>query len=382
MQIKLKGVYACELLMLVYYFCPEVCLRWRAGGRFREWRLSPGSRHAQMLAFSGCSAPETTLPTARAREGVLCNSVQCDELDSSLTELLAFSESTSASARAYYLSRAAAHAAPEGCSLLFAAASAAHCDGSCTAGEAGRMRIALIPHRGGSRINVAERAIVPRLRHLAVRVGSSRKGPGSGAVGCDCRVALCATLAEHAHWPVSLLRMAPSSWPNDIASHDLFSQSRRCVIAQVCSNTASDNAGYSTMSNARILTDRGSSGQRGMYLAVRSSPTRCVRKRYTLGCARQTPAALAHLIVAAEAWVHGGTAWALPSEQALGQAPASAYHESGELEHSFGSEEDGWGHAGELTHATLLGLGYKQPETDNLLLYAVVEDVVIERGEL
>ena len=314
-------------------------------------------------------------------KGCSAIAVQCDELDSSLTELLAFSESTSASARAYYLSRAAAHAAPEGCGLLFAAASAAHCDGSCTAGEAARMRIALIPHRDGSHVGFAERAIVPRLRHLALRVGSSREGPGSGALGCDCRVALCTTLAEHAHWPVSLLRMAPSWWSCDIAAQDLFRRSRRCVVAQVCANTASDEARHSTMSNPRLLTDRASSGERGMYLAVRSIPTRRVRKRYTLGCMRQTPAALAHLIVAAEAWVHGGTAWALPTEHALGQAPASAYYESGELDRSFGSEEDNWGHAGDLTHATLLGLGYKQPETDNLLLYAAVEDVDVERDE-
>ena len=54
------------------------------------------------------------------------------DVHTSLQQLLAPSATQSASARTYYLKRAAANAAPASCTLLFLVAAAAHCDGNCS----------------------------------------------------------------------------------------------------------------------------------------------------------------------------------------------------------------------------------------------------------
>ena len=157
----------------------------------------------QWCALDALHAALYSRLATRDKQGVTL-AMLCSEADLGLARLLDFSPSTSASACDYYLSRGAAHDAPADCGLPFAAAAAAHCDGTCGAAPAHLMQLASLPY--GSCPYDAAVVKLPDsfVRCLAMQVVSSRRGPGSGKAGCDCRTSLCAALVRGAKWPSEL----------------------------------------------------------------------------------------------------------------------------------------------------------------------------------
>ena len=296
------------------------------------------------------------------------------DVDASLANLLAFSESTSVSARAYYLSRVVAHAAPDGCGLLFVTAAAAHCDGTCDEGDAANMHVSSLPYSAQPHCQTTAEEPGSCVRNVALRVASDRHGPGSGAAGCACRAALCADLARGAPWPATLLDSAHSAVPIELAVQYTDCAKRRCVIAQVCSGAKTASQGVCSISAGVCLFVLAHSDSiRGLFFGAAAFP---VGKQFILGCARQSQAALSQLLAAAEAWVQSDAEWRAHTTTA--QPDSALYHsDMAALTHTFDAAQPTWGLPEALPHELLERLGYEHPAMDSLLVYAAVEDVAI-----
>ena len=290
-----------------------------------------------------------------------------DDIDECLNKLVEFSASTSESARAYYLSRAAEHAAPEGCGLLFVAAAAAHCDGTCATQDAYQMQLASLPCATQPCLEPDLELRLARVRCMAVQIMSSRHAAGSGVLGCDCRTALAASLAKPREWPAALLSVSPSM-PICLATQDARRSQRRYVVAQVCADsrtclTANQLRSASGRAGVQLSTGQVREGGRAAWLGC----LRPGRKRFSVSCARRSTVALATLIAAADTWVQSGDAeW----------CPLSTvdFEELGSEDSAFKANSMYVGYEDGLPHAALRRIGYQMPESDNLLLYAVVED--------
>lgn len=301
-------------------------------------------------------------------------------VDGSLHVLLRASTSTSTNLRMYYLDRAAKHAAPEGCSLLYAVAAAAHCGASCSDAEAVRMRLATVALHERSATST-EILLHRCLSKLAALVVAGREAAGTGATGCGCRAALCGSLTCTRPWHAALLSSEATDEPVTLAARDLRSPRRCCVVAQVCTDAHGDTClTFAADTDVCLfLTGFNDEDRRGVFLCPSRGP---IRKRFHIGCARQSTAVLAALQLAAEQWVHEGAEWTSP--QQFGDAAAegiACFEIPGYAEHTFaqgGNHSAGIGYVNKLTREVLTGLGYQRPNTDSLLIYAAVEDAALE----
>ena len=300
----------------------------------------------------------------------------CAMIDASFDQLLAYRPSTSASAKQTYLSCALKRSISASCGLLFCIASAAHCEGSCSEKHAKAMRLTSLPCVGSLHDVSTAPLMRERMRALATRVVSRPNGPGSGAVGCKCRAALCAQLLGSMPWPGELLQNRPSALPHNLAAQGVQCPGRRCVVAQLSPATgvASIDQNFSRSTGLHITTAMSEDEQhRGLNLHVAAANTPA-RLRWAVGCVRNSSLALASLVVAAQAWVHGKDRW------------NATYSRSGSLlfcgtdtaDQTFTAEKGNWGYAEVLESETLKGLGYLTPTTDDLLVYAVVEFLAVE----
>ena len=317
----------------------------------------------QWCALDALHAALYSRLATRDKQGVTLATLR-SEADVGLARLLDFSPSTSASACDYYLSRAAAHDAPADCGLLFAAAAVAHCDGTCGAAAARQMQLAALPYSSCPYDTAVVKLPNSLVRRLAVQVGSSRRGPGSGKAGCDCRAALCATLARGVPWPSALLCTTPSAAPIVLAAQEKTIAKQRCVIAQVCQRDGAKTVRSDTAGLGLIVQ------KFGIYISVQTLPT---RKRYIIGCARQSGAALACLMVAAAKWVYSDDRWSLPDE-----AASTAITELEPREALIEAGKSCPGCRDALSGSVLARLGYEHPDTCNVLVYAVVEDMALK----
>ena len=288
-----------------------------------------------------------------------------DQIDSTLNELLVFTAGTSEAARGYYLARAEEHSAPTGCGMLYVAAATAHCDGKCGATDATQMQIASFPYAGSPSAEGLAELSDSRVRRAAMQAACSPHGPGSGSMGCSCRVALLENLSGSAKWPSALLDSTPSAAPIELAAQQASSLRRRCVIAQVCgpdSTAASPNG-------ICLLTKWHEEDQhRGVYLHVDAEQKPC-RKQFILGYAPQSSVALAKLSATAQEWVHGEGAW-------QGRSGSEVRYKQ-MLDHTFeaGDELGAWGCSRAMLKETLERFGYAKPAADGVLVYAAVEVV-------
>ena len=287
--------------------------------------------------------------------------------DKSLQELVAPSASLSACARAYYIDRAVSHIASEGCTFLIAVAAAAHCDGGCSEACATRIKVAVLPAIATS---WAAKALVPlsalRFQRLATRIASGHLAPGTGAGGCGCRAALCASFATRSCWHPPLLESAGPTDAFDVALQESDCPGRRCVIAQVCS--AGQDVRQAGLAGVHIRTPLQPCGARGLFLHPQICPC---RKRFRLGCIRRSARVLAALHVEAGNWVQSDAEW----DAAL----VSGFHEDSVLVHDWLARSfdgsTGWGTTALLSAERLAKLGYADPASDSLLVFAAVEDM-------
>ena len=296
---------------------------------------------------------------------------RCEHIDVTLDKLLAFNASTSASARAYYLSRAVQHAAPAGCGLLFAAAAATLCDGTCSNINATRTLIASLPCAGPS--DEAEQLPQSRVRELAMRVVFSTHASSTGATGCPCRAALGRSLGGSIQWPSALLDSAPSAATVELAAQDDRSPGRRCVFARMCGATEADSIDAISCSKSGLAVEAPKSrtpNHRSIYLTA--APVAPVRKQCVVGCAQHSTTVIASL-AAAHAWVHSQIDWGAPVSVSDIFETFNAV-ESTKASHVFDGDTE-WGDDERLDHDSLHNLGYAHPEVDRLLVYVVVEDV-------
>ena len=248
-------------------------------------------------ALDGLHAAALSRLQQEAESGLVLGEVSA-VFGSSVNALLAFRPSTSESARLYYAMQAARHAAPLGCGVLFVAASAAHCAGSCTAAHVELMQIAARPYAD----TFSQPDLDRLLRQVAASLVSDPEGPGSGAIGCKCRTVLATNIAGATHWPAALLGRTRTAAPVALTSR-VVQMDGRFVFAQVCGAGADEETPF-TVAGLRLQALPGHVRVLELFCEEPSA-----RKRVVLGCARQCTHTLAMLVTAAELWVRGGADW-------------------------------------------------------------------------
>lgn len=318
-------------------------------------------------------ALHATLQQRLARSLVTHDHLSNQLADDVFAHLLTASATTSESARRYYLRRASLHRAPANCDLLYTAAAAAHCAGGCSARDARQMRLAALPHNDASSFGSFREPV--HSRTLATMVTCSRAAPGTGVIGCACRVMLCSTLQGGTRWPRGLCS-GPSEYAVDLAFSSRASRAfryRRCVTAQVAGNRSIRRAPRSGVS-IDVLFNGEDSDSHGMWLSTDSRNDG--RKHAILGCIRRSSAALAVLVAAAEVWVQGNSEWAsvLGSFLVRPALHRKWFCETPRLTGDVG-EGNMLGLDEALTGQRLADLGYEDAETDSLLVYAVIVHV-------
>lgn len=321
-----------------------------------------------------CAALHALSEALEVTNGILSEyKTRLEEVDNCLNALLQANASTSACVQSFYCACAASNAAFKSLGMLYVAAAAAHCAGSCTDANAKDIRLAALA------VLAAHEDLPPevttllhkRVRKLATSVVSSRDAPGTGSVGCACRIALCESLNSGISAYARLLSKERMQSAMTLAVRDARSSQRCSVLAQVCGGK--DREGGET---PELFMKIGYAGHCTRLVFV--SMAYPVRKRIRVGCARQSPAALAALYVAAERWVEHDDEWEMPGLPTGAPHTALCYESQGD--HDF-DLDGGIGHrhpSFELTEEVLSDLGYRSPLDDNLLVYAVVEDLLVE----
>ena len=179
------------------------------------------------------------------------------------------------------------------------------CDSKCGTTHATQMQLASFPYAGSPSAEAVAELSGCRLRRAAMQAACSSHGPGSGSLGCNCRVALLENLSGSAKWPVALLDSTPSAAPIELAAQQTRCQRRRCVIAQVCgpNHTAALTNGMRLYTKWRD-EDQGC----GFFLDVAADQKPC-RKQFALGYAPRSSIAIAQLSATAQEWANGKHAW-------------------------------------------------------------------------
>jgi hypothetical protein len=267
--------------------------------------------------------------------------------------------------RAYYLQRAAEHAAPADSGLLFALAAVAHCGGDCSREDAMSVAAAVLPSGRAMRDSKGS-GMMFHLAALAPTLHGKRSGYGSGAAGCQCRVALCHALMGSMEWHPELLQARTTSDAEAVvvAAQPAGVRGRRVVVA-TCLDVQSSNA----QGLLQLELGQDAQGGYGLYAyATGGSDVHPLRTTYVLGAVRKWSAALALLTAAASAWVQGSALDVFDGQDGMWMCGDQCkQHFSDEIEQPF------WGFNNFMDGRDMSALGYAVDVQKDVLVFAALE---------